>query len=50
MGTPVRVLSGYGPWTEVEWVEAGNLQHGWVPALYITMYEPIPPEHTTPFP
>ena len=50
LGTPVRVLSGYGPWTEVEWVEAGNLQHGWVPARYITMYEPIPPERTTPFP
>ena len=49
-GTPVRVLSGYGPWVEVEWLEAGNILRGWVPAQWITMYEPVPPQRTTPYP
>ncbi len=46
--TPVTVLSAYGRWLEVEWYEKDGVHHGWVPAIWITLVEPIQPSIVTP--
>ena len=48
LGTPVKVLSVYGRWMEVEWQIQGRLQRGWVPAVWIRLLEPVSPEQITP--
>jgi cytoskeletal protein RodZ len=40
-GTPVKVISVYGRWMEVEWYSANGLHHGWVPGEWITLVEPL---------
>ncbi len=47
-GTPVKVLSVYGLWMEVEWQVGNSLQQGWVPAEWITLLEPVQAEQITP--
>ncbi len=47
-GTPVKVLSVYGRWMEVEWQAEGVFQRGWVPSEWITLFEPISNEQITP--
>lgn len=44
---PVIVISAYGNWLEVEWQTASGIQRGWVPAKWITLRIPIPPERIT---
>jgi len=44
---PVIVISAYGNWLEVEWQTASGTQRGWVPARWITLRIPIPPERIT---
>lgn len=46
--TPVTVLSAYDRWLEVEWHEKDGAHHGWVPAIWITLVEPIQPSVITP--
>ena len=46
--TPVKVLSAYGSWTEIEWQSENGIQHGWVPAQWIALLQPIPAELITP--
>lgn len=46
--TPVTVISAYGRWLEVEWYEKDGAHHGWVPAIWITLVEPIQPSVITP--
>jgi hypothetical protein len=46
--TPVTVLSVYGRWMEVEWYMDDGRHHGWVPAIWITVVEPISPGLFTP--
>lgn len=46
--TPVKVLSVYGRWLEVEWYAGDGLHRGWVPAIWITVVEPINPILITP--
>ena len=46
--TPVKVLSVYGTWMEVEWQDENGLQRGWVPAYWITLVKPLGPELITP--
>jgi cell division septum initiation protein DivIVA len=46
--TPVKVLSVYGRWMEVEWQADGGLQRGWVPSVWITLFEPLLAEQITP--
>lgn len=46
--TPVKVLSVYGTWMEVEWQGRHGLQHGWVPGRWITLVKPVEPEIITP--
>jgi hypothetical protein len=46
--TPVTVLSAYGRWLEVEWFAADGVHRGWVPAIWITLVEPVKPELITP--
>ncbi len=46
-GTPIIVLSAYGKWLEVEWQTASGIQRGWVPAIWITLREPIPSQRIT---
>jgi cell division septum initiation protein DivIVA len=46
--TPVKVLSVYGDWMEVEWQAEGSLQRGWVPSEWITLFEPVLPNQITP--
>lgn len=48
--TPLIVLSAYDNWLEVEWQTASGLQRGWVPAIWITLREPIPSQRITPTP
>jgi len=48
LNTPVRVLSVYDTWLEVEWQANYGIQHGWVPARWITLVEPVKPELITP--
>jgi hypothetical protein len=45
---PVTVLSVYGRWLEVEWYTGDIRHHGWVPAVWITVVEPINPILITP--
>jgi hypothetical protein len=44
---PVIVISAYGNWLEVEWQTATGIQRGWVPAAWIILRVPIPPERIT---
>ena len=46
--TPVKVLSVYGLWMEVEWQAEGGLQRGWVPSEWITLFEPVLSNQITP--
>jgi len=46
--TPVKVLSVYGNWTEIEWQSETGFNHGWVPSKWITLLEPIPAGQITP--
>ena len=46
-GTPLIVLSAYDNWLEVEWQTASGVQRGWVPAIWITLREPIPFQRIT---
>jgi hypothetical protein len=48
--TPVRLVSVYGPWAELEWSGALGLQRGWVPLQWVATLKSIPPEVVTPFP
>jgi hypothetical protein len=45
---PVTVLSAYGRWLEVEWLADDGIHHGWVPAFWITLVEPVNPGLITP--
>lgn len=46
--TPVKVLSVYGVWMEVEWQNQYGFQRGWVPAEWITLVEPVEADLITP--
>ncbi|MBK9924586.1 MAG: SH3 domain-containing protein [Anaerolineales bacterium] len=46
--TPVTVLSVYGIWMEVEWFASDGFHHGWVPAEWITLVEPVGSDRITP--
>jgi hypothetical protein len=48
INTPVKVLSVYGRWLEVEWSTQYGLQRGWVPARWITLVEPVESSLITP--
>jgi hypothetical protein len=48
--TPVRLVSAYGPWAELEWSSALGLQRGWVPLQWVATLKSIPPDVVTPFP
>ncbi|MBK8823327.1 MAG: SH3 domain-containing protein [Anaerolineales bacterium] len=48
INTPVKVLSKFGAWVEVEWTDDAGYHRGWVPARWITLLEPIPPGQITP--
>jgi hypothetical protein len=47
-GTPVKVVSLYGNWMEIEWQDRGRVERGWVPAEWITLFEPVQAEQITP--
>ena len=44
---PVKVLSVYGDWVEVEWIDETGYHRGWVPARWITLLAPVPPGQIT---
>lgn len=46
--TPVKVISAYGSWYEIVWTYQGVPQHGWVPAIWIAVREPVPANRITP--
>jgi hypothetical protein len=46
--TPVRVLSVYGPWMEVEWYMGDRLHRGWVPSRWLSLTRPVQPSLITP--
>jgi hypothetical protein len=48
VNAPVKVLSKYDTWVEVEWTDDAGYHRGWVPARWITLLEPIPPGQITP--
>jgi hypothetical protein len=48
INAPVRVLSKYGAWVEVEWTDEAGYHRGWVPARWVTLIQPIPPGKITP--
>jgi hypothetical protein len=48
INAPVKVLSAYGTWVEVEWTDGLGYHRGWVPARWITLLEPISPGQITP--
>jgi hypothetical protein len=48
--TPVKIVSVYGPWAELEWSGPEGLQRGWVPLPWVATLKSIPPEVVTPFP
>jgi len=48
VNAPVKVLSQYGPWVEVEWTDDAGYHRGWVPARWIALMQPIPPGRITP--
>lgn len=50
VNTPVKVLSVYDIWMEVEWSDGAGYHRGWVPAEWITLREPVPAERVTPTP
>jgi hypothetical protein len=45
---PVKVLSKYDTWVEVEWTDESGYHRGWVPARWVTLLEPIPLGQITP--
>lgn len=45
---PVKVLSVYGDWVEVEWIDETGYHRGWVPARWITVLATVPPGQITP--
>lgn len=45
---PVKVLSQYDTWVEVEWTDDTGYHRGWVPARWVTLLEPIPFGQITP--
>jgi len=47
-GTPVTVLSAFGPWVEIEWETPEGHQHGWTILAWVEIREPIPAERVTP--
>jgi hypothetical protein len=47
INVPVSVLSVYGRWLEVEWQAGTSTQHGWVPAMWISLREPVPADRIT---
>jgi hypothetical protein len=48
INVPVKVLSKYGAWVEVEWTDETGYHRGWAPARWVTLMEPIPPGKITP--
>jgi len=48
INAPVKVLSKYGTWVEVEWTDSAGYHRGWVPARWVTLLEPIPLGQITP--
>jgi hypothetical protein len=48
--TPVKIVSVYGPWAELEWSGAEGLQRGWVPLPWVATLKSIPSDVVTPFP
>jgi hypothetical protein len=48
MKTPVTVLAAYGKWLEVEWFADDGPHRGWVPAIWITLVEPVESSLITP--
>jgi hypothetical protein len=48
--TPVKLVSVYGPWAELEWSGELGLQRGWVPLQWVATLKSIPPDVVTPFP
>jgi hypothetical protein len=48
--TPVRLVSVYGPWAELEWSGELGLQRGWVLMQWIATLKSIPPDVVTPYP
>ncbi len=47
VNTQVIVIAVYGPWMQVEWQTTSGIQRGWVPAIWLTLREPVPPERIT---
>ncbi|MBN8581586.1 MAG: apolipoprotein A1/A4/E family protein [Anaerolineae bacterium] len=45
---PVKVLSVYDTWVEVEWTDETGYHRGWVPARWITVLATVPPGQITP--
>lgn len=48
--TPVKIVSVYGPWAELEWSGVQGLQRGWVPLPWVATLKSIPSDLVTPFP
>lgn len=45
---PVKVLSVYGDWVEVEWIDETGYHRGWVPVRWITLLATVSPGQITP--
>jgi len=50
INTPIKVLSVYGIWMEVEWNDSVGYHHGWALAEWISLLESVPAERITPTP
>jgi hypothetical protein len=48
VNAPVKVLSKYGAWVEVEWTDDAGYHRGWVPARWVALLKPISPDKITP--